>query len=89
MPRHPDAIYHPFHPVGSEHPFSLFVEQGWALRIQCWDCEHQTHIAPAELVEHFGEGCSVAELHPRLVCRCGSKQVMAAAGADGAHLPAA
>jgi hypothetical protein len=41
MTKHPDARYAPYHPLGADHPFSLFVEKGWALRCDCWDCDHE------------------------------------------------
>ena len=63
-----EPIYRPYFPWDGERPFSLYADKGWALRVRCWDCQHQLEIPGDQLVSRFGPGCTVARLWSNLIC---------------------
>jgi DNA-directed RNA polymerase subunit RPC12/RpoP len=70
--------YKPYFERDADEAFGEVHRQGNGLGLECHDCGHEAQITGAALIERFGPGMTLAQLHPHLVCSaCGSRRVFA------------
>ncbi|HEX4184193.1 MAG TPA: hypothetical protein VHY34_13140 [Caulobacteraceae bacterium] len=74
-------IFRALHPYDRDESIRLFLQKGWSLRLQCFDCGRIVEWTPPMLLDQFGGRLDVtlADLAPRATCRgdgCGSRRIM-------------